>query len=41
MRMTAHSDYAMRMLIYCAAKPAVHVTISEVAKGLWHFQKPI
>ena len=33
MRMTAHSDYAMRMLIYCAAKPSVHVTISEVAKA--------
>jgi len=32
MRLTDYTDYALRMLIYCAANPARLVTVGEVAK---------
>lgn len=31
MRLTAHSDYALRLLIYCAASPARLATIADIA----------
>jgi Rrf2 family transcriptional regulator, nitric oxide-sensitive transcriptional repressor len=30
-RLTSHSDYALRFLIYCALKPGTRVTIAEAA----------
>jgi Rrf2 family nitric oxide-sensitive transcriptional repressor len=33
MRLTSHSDYALRLLIYCALRPTELVTIAEVAQA--------